>query len=382
MVNEKFDLFSFNWLPSVFNRKFLVFLKNWFSSTVNEVGKNLKWSKKKQIQTLKQISLLMKNKVYLNDVATILIKFGNKKEKVIGKKIKDCAREGWSLDVALKDDLSQGAYESLSAGILADNPIPGLDNAVSSLELNESMTGSLMWQFAKPTIGVIAGLAATVGYSKIFVPKILPMLPINRFPWLSGVVNDFGNLCAEYGLSVFFFTVVFLISVLVSLPILTGSFRSKIDNFIIYRQYRILVSTSALQSLSNLKKSKITLVDSLTKIRDTSSPYVAQHFDLMINNLGEGEGGESGDNLGVVMDTGLLLDDQIQVLKMLGSKTDHDTILKSSAELHQNKLISEISLIKKLGDGALKIIGFLLVGSILAAVVLAVLEIAITINLG
>lgn len=364
------------------NNQFSSFLKNWINSIFFEQKKLWKWSRKNQINTLKQMSLLMKNNVYLNDIATIFIDFGSNKEKEIGKKISEVSTEGYGLDKALKDDLSQSAYESLSAGIYSDNPIPGIDNAVNSLELKQSMTGSLMWEFIKPMIGVVIGVAALVGYSKFFVPKILPMLPLNRFPWIGVFVNDMGLFFGEFGVTIFTVILVLLVGVLISLPIFTGKHRAMVDNSIIYRQYRILVSTSALQSLSNLKRSKVSLVDSLKKIRDTSPPYVAGHFEKMIDNLGEGASGKDGDNLGVIMDTGLLLEDQVQLLKMLGSKTDHGTVLQSSADIHQNKLETEISIIKHIGNSTLKIIGFALVSSILAAVALVVIEVAININIG
>ncbi|SHO55562.1 hypothetical protein [Vibrio quintilis] len=344
--------------------------KNWFVFIYTEMKKLWHWPKSHQEETLSTLSLLLKNKVYLKDAANLLIAYGTKKERVIGAKINRYMEDGITIDAVLESDLSLPAYEALSAGIYADNMEEGLDNAVEALKLSQSLSWALLWYFIKPIGGVVLACAMTAGYSAKILPVLEKTVKREQLPGLSIAVDYIGRFIYAYGGSILLALLCFLSLMLFSLPVHTGVLRDKLDRFPVYKQYRILVSAALLASLSNLTNSRVSLDESLKKIKQVASPYVASHLAKMIETIDDGEA-----NVGLILDSGLLLEDQVQVLKILGQNSSTEIILRSSAVIHQNRLTTTVRRVKEYGEAVLKIGGYSLMLATFLGLALSVLSI-------
>ncbi|MFW7525622.1 type II secretion system F family protein [Vibrio ostreicida] len=340
-------------------------LKLWFRTSKNERLKTLKWSHKNQSTTLKQIRAMLSNGVYLRDVGAIFHEHGSRKTKQIGLCIRQGVSEGFSLSTALKPHLSQIAYESLVAGEKSGNELAGLDNAINSLELNSAATGRLFWQIGKPLLGIIGLMISFAGFSTLVAPMLTEQLPFERWPSLALSVYSVGLVFAEYGVMFWVLMLTLAVAIFVSMPIWSGGLRVQLDTCpFIYRQYRLFVSTSLLRSLTNLLKAGVSLKESLSTLRNSVSPYTATHLEKMLLTVSGG-----AKNLGVIMDTGLLLPDQVHVIRSLSEVAESGTIVESSSRIHQEKLIHEIELIEMIASNVLVVVvaigAFCLVGSFL-----------------
>ena len=359
------------------NSKFRKQLEAWFQSLKNEFLKVLKWSLKNQAAALRQIRTMRTNGVDLNDVGLILSEHGNYKTKQIGLSIISLS-DGFTLSSALRPHLSRVAYESLVAGEKSGNEIAGLDNAINNLELNTVTSRGVFWTIAKRMIGIIALTFGFAGFSTLFAPVLSEQLPYEKWPNLASGVYSLGLFFSDYGVSFWILLSIFFLVLIASMPVWIGEMRSKIDTSpIVYRQYRLFISTSMLLSLTNLLKAGVSLKESLLTLKNSGSPYLAKHIEKMLERLqSKGKG-----NLGVILDTGLLLPDQIHVIRSLSEVADSGKIVESSSAIHQEKLISEMKLIETVASGALLIVFYCGVFCLVGSVVVLATEIAMNIRM-
>lgn len=344
--------------------------KNWFLFIFNEVSKSIAWGKKKQAETMNTIAMLLKNNVYLNEAAKLLVEHGSEKEKVIGAKIERYLEDGKTISEALQEDLSLSAYQALNAGVKANDVEAGLENAVDSLKLSNAMGLPLLWYLFKPIFWLTAACAGMALFSTTIVPIITETVDRETLPSIALYVDSLGGVFADYGAVVLMLVLAIITVSIVSLPVLTGDLRKKLDDYPIYKQYRVLVSTSLLQSLSNLAKSNVDLNNSLESTVSVSSPYVAFHLNSMIETLGSGE-----DNIGEILDSGLLMDEQVKVLKTLGTRSGTSEILESSAEIHKQRLLTTVDKLKVYGESIIKSVAYSLMLATFVAIILSVLSI-------
>ena len=344
----------------------------WLFFVVREMRKSLNWSKKKQASTLNTLLMLTKNRIYLQEAAHLMVSHGNKKEKEIGEKLDRHLENNLVTEAidALEPDLSLEAYQALKAGCYANDIEAGLRNAIKALKLSDSASWSLFKHLFWPFIGVIVSCSVTVIFSNKVMPIIEDIIDVDSLPFVVSVADTLGSLFAEMGLALLSLFSLALTVTLFSLPFLTGEVRERLDNMPIFKQYRILLSTSFLRSLTDQIRSDIDLDAALTQTRDISSPYLANHIQKMLGNIEQGES-----NLGEILNTGLLLDEQAQVLRILGKTPDYEEILNSSSEIHYEKLMKTIETVKVQGQGFIKAFGFSLIGLTLIAIILSFLAI-------
>ncbi|AIW17496.1 hypothetical protein VITU102760_24800 [Vibrio tubiashii] len=347
-------------------------IKKWFAFVVREARKSLNWSKKKQAETLSTLLVLIENKLYLKDAASLLVDHGNNKEKYIGAKIDRHLGNGTINEAvdSLEPDLSLTAFQALKAGTYANDIEAGLSNAIEALRLSDSVSWSLFWHLIKPFFGVIISCGITIIFSSKVMPIIETIIDVEQLPGIVIVADYVGSFFEIMGLPILVICSVLLTAIFFSLPFLTGNVRQKLDALPIYKQYRVLVSTMLLRSLTDLIKSSVSLDDALSRTKAISSPYLSEHLQKMMGSVDKGES-----NIGVILDTGLLLDEQAQVLKILGKTPDHEAILKSSSEIHKAKLTTTIDHVKAYGQSIIKSVGFAFIGLTLIAIVLSFLTI-------
>lgn len=327
---------------------------SWGRSVADEFMKNRRWPKYKQVVTLRKISMLLSHHVRIDQVCEILESHGNKHDKVLAKNIRSVIDSGFSLELAFKEHLSQSAYQALCAGVVSEDLAKAFSDAAANLEINGMATTKVFWHFLKPTCAIIAVALAVAAYGMFFVPFFSDQLPLAKWPWLPKAVASFSEVIIDYGMALLVFIVLLLVGVFLSLPLVFGGWRNHVDGWVVFRQYRLLVSSSFLQSLSNLLFSNISLKESLSVIRKQASPFLYRHITLMMRNADETP------NVGAILDTGLLLPEQIHVIKQMtdSGHIDSKKVIKSSASIHSHALEDEVGVIKSIGTNLLLIIGF------------------------
>ena len=307
-----------------------------------------------QVRLMGTIERLAKAGMPQKAIAHQLVKFGSKKEKAVGQVCAQTLKQGRSFCQGLEPYLANTAYLALLSGDRAGRFTQGVSDALAALQMAKSSTGSLAVVLVKPTLGMMAVLTLSAMASALLFPALEAQLPRTRWDALSLAADAFGLFWLDYGLFIFTFFALLTAALGLSLGRWTGHFRSRVDNWPIYRQYRHIHCTNLLTATAHQIAIGVSLKQALTLYQSHAPVYVAAHIGRMLQNIGRGE-----TNVGHIFDTGLLLEEEMDSLKVLGGIGDTTATLKQSASMHAAKLHQEINTLKSMG-----LIGFKLMAAL------------------
>ena len=333
------------------------------------------FSLKKQLKLLQNIHRLARAKVLQQDIALQLVKFGNKIERKIGRDIVLSLEEGNSFANGIKPWLNSLAYEALAAGEHTGNWASGVQNAITTLNSKMASTTLLFKALWKPVGGTVAMLAAAAAASKYLFPTLVELKGNGRMGMLASLAQSFGDFWLANGSLLFLIFCFVSISVTVALPLLVGDIRKAIDNIPVFRQYRLIQVSAFLRSFGNLSLAGFGMKEALEHINRQTSPYLTSHIAKMMDKIEDGN-----ENLGNIINTGLLNPAEQNSLFLLGEIGGFDETLLNSADIHHELLIDEIELIKSFGTNLLKILGVTIGVLVGGGVITLVMDIALNIR--
>ncbi|AZQ13267.1 hypothetical protein [Shewanella khirikhana] len=308
---------------------------------------------KKQIKLLRNIHRLARAGVEQKRIAEQLIKYGQPTERKIGEGILRSIANGQGFSLGTKPWLDPLAFEALAAGEHTGEWARGVQNAIITLSSKSASTSLLVKALWKPLAGIVAMLAVSAGISRYMFPMLDGIMIRGRKGHISQLAASFGDFWLDWGLVIGSITLLIVIAVFLSLSVMTGTLRKQLDNFPVYRQYRLIQTGAFLRSMGNLTLAGFGLKEALLQTQKHANRYLLHHIADMLKKIEWGE-----KNLGNIMATGLLNNAEEDSLYLLGQIGGTAETLLNSADIHHELLIDEIELIKSIGINVLKIIGF------------------------
>ncbi|MFA0210243.1 hypothetical protein AB4431_03600 [Vibrio artabrorum] len=315
---------------------------------------NVRLNPQEQVRLMGTIERLTKAGMPQKAIAHQLVTFGSKKEKSVGQACAQTLKQGRSLCQGLAPYLANTAYLALLSGERAGQFSQGVSDALAALQMAKSSTGSLAVVLVKPVIGMIAVLVASAFVTAKLYPTLAEQLSRSRWGELSLVAERFGLFWWAHGLFIFTLLALLTVALGFSLGRWTGRLRAHVDNWPIYRQYRHIHCTNLLTATAHQMAIGVPLKQALTLYQSHAPTYVASHIGQMLQHIGRGE-----TNVGRIFDSGLLLPEEMDSLKVLGGIGETPITLKQSALMHADKLHQEINALKSLG-----LIGFKLMAAL------------------
>lgn len=198
----------------------------------------------------------------------------------------------------------------------------GLKSAISQLQGGQNIVGKIASVLVFPF-----AIAIGVGAMGVYVSG--QILSAGGDKLVNTMAMDIHNIVATWGVWVaaFFVSVLALLSVL--LPTLHGGLRFQLDNLPIFSVYRLSMATSLLDTLANLQSCGLKLGEALKAVEQSSEPYLRSHARQMLKQS------ISQENLGEIVDTGLLQPFELSAIKVLGSHGQRSELLYKSARAHE-----------------------------------------------
>ena len=330
---------------------------------------------KKQIRLLRNILPLAKANMTQKDIALRLRDYGIKTDIIIGQAALKSIGLGKGFTNGIKPWLDPLAWEALLAGEKIGNWHKGINDALITLRMSDSMGSQLILVMLKP-IGIIAAmLAGYMGAHQLFFPKIAALYPIDKWPALAVNVDQFGGWLLTWGVGLLTLTFPIFTLVLLSLSRLTGPYRQRLDTWPIYRQYRLLQGSTLLRSMGNLSLAGFNLKSAILSSKKNANRYLGFHLDQVRHHLGQGKR-----NIGDLLDTGLFDPAEQSAIKVLGEKGDYGETLLSSADIIQERLLFEIDIVRNWGTNTLMLIGGLLSFGLIGGIVMLMFDLATNIR--
>ncbi len=320
-------------------------------------------SKKKQQRLLDDLHRLSKAGLDKMQIVEQMRKFGNRNHKEIGRVVYLSLDSGGTFADGLKPWITSLAWEALAANEATGHLTKGLEYAKLAVETQNAATTQLLKSLFVPVLGLVFLIELSSKYVNYFLPLIEPIMPKYRWGEFTLFSQRFCELADVLARPLGLLIALIFVASFTSMPFLTGHLRARLDPLPGFRQYRLIQVSSLLRSLSHLSYAGFGIQESLIQLDRNANAYLSYHIAMMLERVEAGK-----DNLGKIMDTGLLNQSEIYSMKILGQIGENAETLKTSADIHQDLLMSEINLIKNYGGDFLKIIaaiiGFTILGGI------------------
>ncbi|MGF1903617.1 hypothetical protein [Aliivibrio salmonicida] len=313
--------------------------------------KSRQFNAKKQAKFLHKIERLSSAGLHQKAIINQIITYGDNTERQVATDIKRSLGSGAGFSQGIKDWLSPIAYQSLLAGEHIGDFQQGLKDALNAIETQSTSTTVLAKALAGPMVGIIALLGASALVARFVFPMLEEQLPKRQWGSLASFADSFGRFFIDYGGVLLTLLILSLIALIVALPKWVNLNRKKLDNVLLFRQYRLIHTAHFLTSISHQTLAGIGLKDALIHYQDTAPPYVAWHTARMLNQIRAGI-----TNIGAIFDVGLLNKEEQDTLAQLGEIGKTPETLKKSADMHSELLLHEVALIETLAKNTLKIL--------------------------
>ncbi|MCR4535556.1 hypothetical protein [Shewanella xiamenensis] len=281
-----------------------------------------------------------------------LIENGTSATKHIGTAGLDAPARGEQFTDVLEGWLPPLVISAITVSTLAGDRQKGLKAAIRQLQGGQNIVGKIAALLAIPfliTIGV-GGLGVYVS------SQVLAAVPEAMQAGFGQQVNDIAVL---WGPVVAVLCVLLLVAFAFALPRVTGQLREGLDNLPVFSLFKTATTASLMESTANLLSCGMKLDDALASIESHAQPFMRSHISQMRQrSIGQ-------ENLGEIMDTGLLLPFERSALKVLGGYADNSVLLFKSAKAHQIVVERRIALMSAI----LPKVGLLVAIAVLATLV-------------
>ncbi|MFA0011962.1 hypothetical protein AB4391_01250 [Vibrio lentus] len=295
---------------------------------------------KQQIRLLESIERLSEAGIHQKGIVMQLEKYGGKAFSPVALHCQQTLAQGKSLTDGLAPFVSEGALLALRAADNSGHFSKGIKEAIKVVSLGEASASLMIKAFAKPALGMVGMLTASAFISHFMFELLAVQYPRARWGIVSALADGFGQFWWSSGPLLLLVATLVLIGVGVSLRRWTGAARARVDGLPVYKQYRQIQSTNLLTSIANQLSAGVGIREALDVAQSSASPYLQSHIYVMRERIRQGK-----TNVGLVFDTGLLLGEELDSLKLLGESTDAAITLGKSAMMHERSLTQEMVMI-------------------------------------
>ncbi len=269
--------------------------------------------------------------------------FCTKKNDVAYRDIYLKMNRGATLAVALEGWYDPIIILSIKAGLSNRRLIQALQNAKTTLENQSGVVGKILKANTYAIVLTVTGLVANVAVAKFIIEPMLADRTLESFPALTQFSFEFGMFFYYYWLYLIIglFVVVGVFKFILNYWV--GDNREYFENWIVFRQYRLVVAASFLRSMAVMLKSKETLRKCFGAVKESSKPYLADHAHYMTYSISKKVG------IGHVLDSGLLEPQEIARIKTITAVSNDgvDELLLKIAERHERILEKSIASISR-----------------------------------
>ncbi|MFT6905821.1 MAG: type II secretory pathway component PulF [Oleiphilaceae bacterium] len=294
----------------------------WKVSSRKFYKKNIAFSKKEQIELFKDLSRQLRSGV---SILEAFLLFAQNYDGTIGDVSKDVIKsisEGGMIADGINDWAPDEVVTSLRVGETQGVLESTLDNIVDYLNATSAGLGLFIAKSIYPVM--IIGMATIMAYfvDENYYKLLEEFLPLERWPESSILMYRTWGFILDNGLLII---LAFLaIGTLISnqLSRLTGKSRMTLDEYPIFKGYRVQQGAIFLKTLGLLLINGVSLKDALSEIERSSTPYMTFHIRRMRQKIAAGVVNE-GDSLS----TGLLTKDTVNRLKTLSSANDFEVAM-------------------------------------------------------
>ncbi|PAR92343.1 type II secretion system F family protein [Vibrio cholerae] len=214
----------------------------------------------------------------------------------------------------------------------------GLRMLVSMTEKSNEISSSIKKSLLTPILLFIVVLFVIMGYSLQVFPTFLNVLPLSQWPGVTQGLYNFGMYLSDGGLfTIFLFFITLMIVVMISMPLLKGTIRTKfLDKIPPYNYYLDIQQGLFLRMLSTLMLNNVPIADAIELIESRSSKWLSSHLTLFYFNMKEGKSYQDA------LDTGFLNKEMLLIIKIYSGLDSFAITVKKMADNIECKIVDDI----------------------------------------
>lgn len=307
---------------------------------------------KEQLAFLQQWQKADKYRLTSKEFCQSLIDNGTDSLKAIGQAGKEAPKQGKRFIDVLDGWLPMVTIASIRAAESAGQRSVGIQTAIDQLKGGENIVTKLVQMLAFPYL-----LCVAMGVYGVYIADKM-LSAIDHAPGLGLSVR---NAVATYGIPIALALALLLIVLAFALPNWHGQSRHLANSWPIFSLYRHAVAASLLKTLGNLTQCGMKLNDALIQAQMKNTPFVTMHIQAMRQqSIGQS-------NLGVILDTGLLLPNELSAMKVLGERVSYTELLSESGANHSEYVTKQLAQMKLWLPKAGLLITILLLGALITS---------------
>ncbi|HBC3949096.1 TPA: hypothetical protein KD869_002841 [Vibrio parahaemolyticus] len=259
-----------------------------------------------------------------------------------GKRFVDVL-EGWFPGVVLS---------SIRAAESAGQRHIGLQTAIEQLKGGENIVAKLVKMLAFPY-----ALSVGAGFYGVYIADKM-LSAIDNKPGIGLTVRNF---FADHGIVMAVVFALFLLVLAMALPNWKGNSRALSNDWPLFSLYRVAVASTLLKTLANLTQCGMKLSDALVQAQIRNTPFAQMHIQTMREQaIGQ-------TNLGAILDTGLLLPNELSAMKVLGTRVSYTELLSESGVHHAEHVKKQLDKMQLWLPKAGLLVTILVLGSLIAS---------------
>ena len=263
--------------------------------------------------------------------------------------------------------------EAIRAGELSGKLLEGLRSAIEALSDRTSMRYTLFETLSYPIVVVVMGLLVLVFLKHSILDSFAEIVPLGLWPLHAQYLVSFANGLEHWWWLLLLLGVLCVVAIRLVLYSYVGRFRTLLDHIPLLQLYRQFIAAEFMQRLSLLISNGMMLKSALTVLKQTAPPYLNTHLSMMEYRLGLGS-----DNMGDVLNTGLIQEDDIRRLQLI---LETRTLEKALSTLGRNALVQGHRRIKQ-SSRIVAACLLLLAGLLAMFMILSIYDVGMSIGLG
>ena len=301
--------------------------QNIFSRAWNELTKTRGTSllnTKDQVFILERLALLAES-ISIAEAANHLASFSKGRRKVALENLSRALQNGKSVGQGLSGAIDRYSSECLSFAEAEGDVVSALQE-IANAKKEETDTGKkILLSLMYPILIAVAATYITVSRWPD-IEKFIVRMEIK----ISGLGFDFiyVNALSEFFYSYFTYFTIGLVCAIAYITVTliydTSIMRSKVDNFFVFRIYRLYLTHKLMSPFSLLTRFGVSDAEAIALIRQSTKPsYFKYHLTSITSGI------QSGRPLASAMDTGLLDAESVSLLKATSDTSERDKGIKT-----------------------------------------------------
>jgi type II secretory pathway component PulF len=198
-------------------------------------------------------------------------------------------RGGRKLSDGLAPYVSVQEITLIAAGEETGGMIAALERLIVSLDQQQALKATLKIAFAQPVMIFVATIAALTFIGFSVVPELLRLQEASAYSADTQRLIAMGEFVLHDGIYCAIALVAFIGWVLWALPNLRGSIRDRIDEWPLFKIYKIFMGSTFMGNTAVMLSSGISLARTLESMSAHANPYLRERIDNTIKGVRRGE---------------------------------------------------------------------------------------------